>query len=46
MNCSYIFLTFILMIVCELISIQYIQANELNVDKFIDIFNDLLIKKK
>ena len=39
------FLTFILMIVCEFISIQYIQANQLNVDKFIDIFNDFLIKK-
>ena len=39
------FLMFILIIVSEFIFIEYIQANELIIDEFIDIYNDSLIKK-
>ena len=39
------FLTFILLIVCQLIFIEYIKNIELNIDEFIGIYNYFLIKK-
>ena len=39
------FLMFILIIVSEFIFLEFIQANELIIDEFIDIYNDSLIKK-
>ena len=39
------FLIIILLLICEFIFMEYIQDNELNIDKFIDIYNDLLLQK-